>query len=100
MDAGYPHLVRRFVPRGLDDPMEFGLRLPNDLLDPARVDSTVLEEGLQGSLGHLSADRIVGRDDDRLRGVVYDEVNAGRGFEGSNVPALSADDAPLEVLAR
>ena len=43
----------------------------------------------------LAADGIEARQDHGLRGVVDDEVDARRCFDGANVPALAADDADL-----
>src|SRR5207245_1784494 len=60
---------------------------------------SVDEEPLERALGDLAADGVEARDDDRLGGVVDDQVDAGELFEGADVPALAADDPPLHVVA-
>ena len=54
----------------------------------------------QGDPGDLAADRVEAGQDDRLGGVVDDDVDAGGGFEGADVPPLAADDPPLHLLGR
>ncbi len=64
------------------------------------MDAAVGDEPLDGLLGDLAPVRIEPRQDDRPRRVVDDQVDAGGDFQGADVAALAADDAPLEVVAR
>ena len=76
------------------------LDLLDDLLDPGRVDPPVGDETLEGQLGDLPAQRIVGGDDDRLRRVVHDEVHARGLLERADVAPLATDDPALHVVGR
>ena len=81
------------------DEVDLGLGLGDDLLDAAGVDAAVGDELGDGDPGDLAADRVEAREDDRLGGVVDDEVHAGRLLEGADVAALAADDAALHLVA-
>ena len=74
--------------------------LVDDLLDPAGMDPAVGDELGEGDPGDLAADGIEARQDDGLRGVVDDQVDAGRLLEGPDVAALAADDPALHLVAR
>src|ERR687897_3265708 len=70
------------------------------LLDPGRVDAAVGDQLLQGQAADLAPDRVEAGQQDRLGGVVDDQVDAGDGLEGPDVAALAADDAALHVVRR
>ena len=63
------------------------------------MDAPVGDQPLQGQAGDLAAIGIVGGDQDRLRRVVDDEVDAGVQLQGADVAALAADDPALHVVA-
>jgi hypothetical protein len=106
--AEHPHELRVHVgDPGLEDgplpglpdlPLDLGLGLLVDLLDPDRLDAAVADQLLEGQAGHLPADRVETGEDDRLGGVVDDEVRAGGGLEGPDVAPLTPDDAAFHVL--
>src|SRR5215217_4901763 len=68
------------------------------LLDAGRVDAAVGDQLLQGEAADLAPDRVEAGQQDRLGGVVDDQVDAGDGLEGADVAALAADDAALHVV--
>ena len=78
--------------------LELGLRLVVHLLDPRRMDAAVLDQLLERQLRDLAADAVERREDDGLRRVVDDEVDAGQVLERADVAALAADDPPLHVV--
>ncbi len=80
--------------------LELGLRLVVHLLDPSGMDAPVLDELVERHPGGLAAQRVERREDDRVRCVVDDEVDAGQVLERADVPALTPDDAPLEIVRR
>jgi len=83
----------------LDDVLlELGLRLVIHLLDPGRVDATVLDQLSERDLGHLAADAVEGGENDRVRRVVDDDVDSGQALESANVTAFAADDPALHVV--
>jgi hypothetical protein len=57
------------------------------------MDAPVLDQLHERQLRGLAADPVERREDDRLRRVVDDEVDAGQVLERADVPALAADDA-------
>ena len=80
--------------------LELGLRLVVHLLDPRRVDATVLHQLLERQARDLAPEPVEGREHDRVRRVVDDEVDAGEVLEGADVAALTADDPALHVVGR
>ena len=74
--------------------------LDDDFLDAGGMDAAILHETLEGDAGDLAADGVEAGEDDRLGGVVDDEVDAGRELEGADVAPFAADDAPLHVFTR
>jgi hypothetical protein len=81
-----------------DEVVELGLRLVVHLLDPSRLDPAVLDQLLQRQPRDLAAETVERREDDRLRRVVDDEVDARQVLERPDVPALAADDPALHVV--
>src|SRR5215471_8553649 len=79
---------------------QLGADLLYDLFDAGRMDAAVRDQLLQRHPGDLAAKRLEGRDDDRLRGVVDDQVHACRRLERANVAPLAADDAAFQVVRR
>jgi hypothetical protein len=79
--------------------LELGLGLVVGLLDPRGVDAAVLQQLLERQAGDLAADAVEAGEDDRVRRVVDDEVDAGQVLEGADVAPLAADDAALHVVA-
>ena len=84
----------------VDVVLDLRLRLVVHLLDPRRMDAPVLDQLDEGQLRGLAPDSVERRQDDGLRRVVDDEVDAGQMLEGADVPALPADDASLHVVGR
>src|SRR5439155_9881350 len=83
-----------------NDQVNFGPCLRDDLLDPAGVDPAVADELRQRQARDLAANGVEARQDDRLGGVVDDQVDAGGLLEGPDVAALAADDPALHLVRR
>ena len=84
---------------GLQDVLlELRLRLVVHLLDSSGMDAAVLDQLVERHPRDLAAQRVERREHDRVRRVVDDEVDAGQVLERADVPALAADDPPLEVV--
>src|SRR5207253_104883 len=76
---------------GLDDVLvDLGLGLVVHLLDPGGMDTAVLDQLRERELRDLAADAVEGREHDRLRGIVDDEVDPGEVLERADVAALAA----------
>lgn len=71
----------------------------DDLLDPRRVDPAVLDELGETAGGDGAPQRVPGRQHDRPRCVVDEQIDAGGVFEGPNVAPLAADDSALHLVA-
>ena len=84
----------------LDDGLDLGFGLSVGLLDAGRMDAAVGDELGQGETRDLSAHTVEPAQDDRLGGVVDDEIDAGDTLEGTDVAALAADDSALHVVRR
>ena len=100
MDVGDADVRDSVFPRAADPLLDLRERALMDLFDPRRMDPAVLDELLEREAGGFASHRVEAAQDHRLRGVVDDQVHAGGGLEGSDVPPLTADDSPLHVLAR
>ena len=72
--------------------------LLHHFLDPRRVDAAVGNELFQRQPGHLAADRVEAGEDDRLGGVVDDDVDARGRLDGADIPAFPTDDASLHLV--
>ena len=64
------------------------------------MDAAILDELLECDARNLAAHRIEARQDDSLRRVVDDEVDARQRLERADVAALAADDAALHLVVR
>jgi hypothetical protein len=64
------------------------------------VNPPVLDQLLERHPGDLATQSVERREDDRLRRVVDDEVDAGEVLERADVAALAADDPTLHVVRR
>src|SRR5436190_6077450 len=81
-----------------DEVVDLGLRLVVRLLYPGGMDASVLEQLLERQLRDLAPHAVERREDDRLRRVVDDEVDAGEVLERADVAALPPDDPALHVV--
>ena len=64
------------------------------------MDAAVGHELLEREPRDLAADRVEAGDDDGVRRVVDDDVDAGGELERADVAPLAADDAPLHLVVR
>ena len=93
-------LEDRLLPRLHDRILDLRFRGVVRVLDARRVDPSVLDQLGQGDPGDLTPYAVEGGENDRLRRVVDDEVDAGEMLEGADVATFSADDATLHVVGR
>ena len=98
VQADHVRLERRLFAQPMNMTIHVFMGLLDDLLDPRRVDSAVLDQLLERQLGDLAANAVESRDDDDAGRVVDDHVDAGRFLERANVAPLAADDAALHVV--
>src|SRR5713101_5829987 len=68
------------------------------VLDARRVNPSILDQLRERESRDLATDAVERGQNDRLRGVVDDEVDARQMLEGADVASLSADDAALHVV--
>ena len=78
--------------------LQLGLRLVVGLLDPRGMDAAVLQQLLERHARDLAPHAVEAGEDDRVRRVVDDEVDAGQVLERADVAALAADDPALHVV--
>ena len=100
--AGRPRhagIVDGLFTRLADHEVHLGAGLVHDLLDAAGMDPAVGDQLRDGEARDLPAHRIEARQDDRLGGVVDDQVDAGGLLEGTDVAALAPDDPALHLVA-
>src|SRR3954454_9531792 len=95
-----PRVVGCLVTGLADDEVDLRARLRDDLLDAAGVDPAVGDELRDRDPRDLPPDGVEPGEDDGLRRVVDDQVDAGRLLERADVAALAADDPALHLVAR
>ena len=93
-------VVRGLFARLDDLRIDFLARLVDDLLDAARMDSSVGHELLQREPRDFAPHRVEAGDDDRVRRVVDDDVDTGRQLERADVSPFAPDDAALHFVIR
>ena len=67
-------------------------------LNAGGVNPAVADELLQGDPGNLPAHMVKAGQGNGLRGIVDDEIHAGKGFQSPDVPALPADNSALHFV--
>ena len=98
VDAVDAHLQHGTLALLLDGGFHLPAGLFHGLLNAGGVDAPVGDELLQGDAGHFPAHRLKAGEGDGLGRVVDNQVHAGEGFNGPDVPALPADDAALHLV--
>ena len=78
--------------------VDFLAHLLHELLDAGRVDAAVADEFFHHAARDFLADGVETADDDRFRGVVDEDVDAGRRLERADVASFAADDAALHLV--
>ena len=90
-EAGlFPVFANRFVDLFCD--------LLDDFFDPRGMNAPIRYEPVERLPRNFAANGIEPGQDDRLRRVVDDDVNAGRVFERADVPPFTADDTALHFV--
>ena len=100
MDAVDARIKRSLLTSLFDALVDFAFGLLDHLLDAGRMDAAILDQFLQGNAGHLAAHRIKARQDNSLRRIIDDEVNARHRLQCTDVTALTADDAAFHLIVR
>ena len=75
------------------------LDLCHDLLDACWVDAAVGDELVECESCDFAAHGVESREDDRLGGIVDDDLDAGCGLQGPDVASFASDDAALYLVA-
>ena len=92
--------VDRGALAGFDDLFfDLFLYFGNDFFDACRMDAAVRYQLVQRQTRDFTAYRIEARQDDRFRRVVDDDLDAGSGFQGPDVPSFAADDPAFHFVA-
>ena len=78
--------------------LELLLRLLDHLLDAGGVDAAVLYQLVERETRQLAADGVEAGEQDRLRRVVDDDLDASGCLECADVASLTTDDATLDVV--
>ena len=83
----------------LDGGFHFAAGFFNHFLDSGGMNPSVGDEFFQSQTGNFTADGIEAGDANGFGRIVNDEVCAGEGFDGADVPSFTTDDASLHFLA-
>ena len=98
MDAVYTDFEHCGFSLFLDRLIHFLTGLLYHLLDLGGMDTSVHNELLKGDPCNLTSYRIKCGKNNCIGGVVYDKLNTGHSFEGSDVSSLTSYDPSLHVL--
>ena len=63
-----------------------------------RVNTAVSHELVKGEARYLATHRIKAREDNRLGGVIHDDLNAGSSLKSANITTLSTDYTTLDLI--
>ena len=74
------------------------LHLRYHLFNASWVNTSVGNELVKGETANLAAHRVEGTDNDCLRRIVYNNLNARSSLQGTNVTTFTADDAALHFV--
>src|SRR5712692_9290597 len=95
MDVGlHRGPLARFTHNSLDLLLCFG----NHLFNAGRVDAPIENELGQSQASYFTTHRIETGENNRLRRVIDDQVNAGGGLKCANIAPLTSDDTPLHFV--
>src|SRR5256714_2141825 len=83
-----------------DRSLDFLSRFVDHFFDATGMDAPIGDQFFERETGNLPPHRIEAGDDDGVRSVVDDHVDAGRQLERANVPAFATDDASLHFIIR
>ena len=72
--------------------------LGDNLLDACRMNTTVSNQLMESEPADFAANRIKGRDDNRLRRIVDDNFNTRCSFQSTDITPLTADDTSLDLI--
>ena len=104
-DKLHVHILDSRIKQGafprLDDILLDFLRgLFDQFLDAGGVDPSVHDKPLQRKTGDFTADGVEAAQRNRFRRVVDNKVDAGHCLEGTDIPALPADDPAFHLVRR
>ena len=74
------------------------LGLGDHLFDTGGVDTSVGDQFFEGTAGDFAAHGVEAGEEDGVRRVVNDDIDAGEVLEGADVTSFTADDAALDVV--
>ena len=98
MDTRQAELANGFLAETDDRHLHLAHRLFVLLLDAGRVDPPVLDQCLEGSPGDFPANGVEAREQNRVRGLVDEERDAGHRFKAADVAPLPADEPTLHLV--
>src|SRR5690606_12877687 len=75
------------------------LRLRNDLLYSGWMNPAILDEPMQRQTRNLPSYGIKTRNNNRLRGVIYDDLHASGRFQRTDIPTFPTDHLALDIVA-
>src|ERR1035441_601196 len=100
MDSVHSQVESSLIACFLDGMLNFLFRFCYHLFNPARMDPAVSNQFLEGNLGHFTAYRVKARKDNRFRGVVNYQVDAGGCFKCPDIATFPTDYPPLHFIRR
>ena len=98
VEIGDADVGQRVARRSQAQLLDFDLALLVGLFDAVRVDAPVQDQPLESEPTDLATHRVEAGQQDGLRRVVDDQVDAGDGLVGADVAALAPDDAALHLV--
>ena len=76
------------------------LCLFNHFLNAGRMNTTIINQFFQSDTGNLAAYRIKAGNNNSLRSIIDNQINAGQGFQSTDVTAFTTDNAALHFIVR
>ena len=76
------------------------LSLLDHFFNTGRMNTTVVNQLFQSNAGNLAAHRIKAGNNNCLRSIVDNQVNAGQSFQSADIATLATDNAALHLIIR
>ena len=76
------------------------LCLFNHFLNAGRMNTTIINQFFQSETGNLAAYRIEAGNNNSLRSIIDNQIDAGKGFQSTDVTAFTTDNASLHLITR
>ena len=100
MEIHYPSAKRCIFAVSFGNFFNISLSFENDLFDPCRVYSSIMNKLRERHFRYLHSDRVKAGDNDSARSVINNNIHPCCSLESSNISTFSPDDSSFHFIVR